>query len=318
VVKTITRAGSTDGFSVFEVATPPDAPTGSYTGRVAVGGAVFEKRLKIETVMPNRLKIGLDFGREILEAGEGLSATLSSSWLHGATARSLKADVELALSARPTSFDRYAEYVFDDPTRRYATERQTVFDGTLDATGRARVDTRVSAGGVAPGMLRADFTTRVFEPGGAFSIDRFSLPLSPYERYIGIRAPRGDRTRGMLLTDETHELRIVAVDAGGRPAGDGEVELKLYKIDWRWWWEKGERGLAAWAESTVHTPLASAVVALEEGAGTWSFEIKEPDWGRYLITAADREGGHRTGKSSTSTGRDGQDAAVRRRRGRAS
>ncbi len=296
VVRTVTRPGSDDGFSVFEIATPPDAPTGTYTGRVTVGGAVFEKGLKIETVMPNRLKIGLDFDREMLRAGESLSAALTSTWLHGATARNLDADVELALSARPTRFERYDEFVFDDPTRRYATERQTVFDGSLDASGRARVDTRVTTGGAAPGMLRADFTTRVFEPGGAFSIDRFSVPFSPYERYIGVRAPKGDRARGMLLTDTTHELSIVAVDALGRPTGDGEVELKLYKIDWRWWWEKGERGLAAWAESTVHTPLASGLVRLHEGAGTWGFEIKYPDWGRYLITAADREGGHRTGQ----------------------
>jgi uncharacterized protein YfaS (alpha-2-macroglobulin family) len=296
VVRTLTRPGSRDGFSVFEIATPPDAPTGNYMGRVTVGGAVFEKSLKIETVMPNRLKIDLDFGREMLRAGESLSGSLTSTWLHGATARNLDADVELALSARPTRFERYAEFVFDDPTRRYATERQTVFDGALDGSGRARVDARVSAGGAAPGMLRADFTTRVFEPGGAFSIDRFTLPFSPYRRYIGIRAPKGDRARGMLLTDTTHELNIVAVDVEGRPAGDGEVELKLYKIDWRWWWEKGERGLAAWAESTVHTPLASEVVTLEDGAGTWGFEIQYPDWGRYLITAADQEGGHRTGE----------------------
>lgn len=296
VVKTLTRPGSADGFSVFEVATPPDAPTGTYTGRITVGGAVFEKGLKIETVMPNRLKIALDFGREVLKAGESLSATLSSRWLHGAIARGLEADVELALTSRPTRFDRHAEYVFDDPTRRYETERQTVFDGTLDATGQARVDAKVTTGGAAPGMLRADFTTRVFEPGGASSTDRFSLPFSPYSRFIGIRTPRGDRARGMLLTDTPHEVAIVAVDAEGRPAGGGEVELKLYKIDWRWWWERGEQGLAAWAQSTVHTPLASGLVALENGTGTWSFEIKQPDWGRYLITAADREGGHRTGQ----------------------
>ncbi len=296
VVRTLTRADWTDGFSVFEIATPPDAPTGAYTGRVTVGGAVFEKALKIETVMPNRLKIGLDFGREMLESSESLSAALTATWLHGATARNLKADVELALSAGRTRFDRWAEFVFDDPTRRYATERQTVFDGALDASGHARVDARVDPGDAAPGMLRADFTTRVFEPGGAFSIDRFSLPFSPYERYIGIRPPRGDRARGMLLTDTTHELSIVAVDSSGRPAGDGTVEVKLYKIDWRWWWEKGERGLAAWAEATAHTPLDSGVVTLEDGVGTWPFEIKHPEWGRYLITAADRKGGHRTGQ----------------------
>ena len=42
----------------------------NYTGRVTVGGAVFERRLKIETVMPNRLKIALDFGRDLLKASQ--------------------------------------------------------------------------------------------------------------------------------------------------------------------------------------------------------------------------------------------------------
>ena len=38
------------------------------------------------------------------------------------------------------------------------------------------------------------------------------------------------------------------------------------------------------------------MVALEDGVGTWGFEIQYPDWGRYLIVAADKDGGHRTGK----------------------
>ena len=48
--------------------TPPDAPTGNYLARVTVGGAVFEKSLKVEMVRPNRLKIGLDLGTEVLSA----------------------------------------------------------------------------------------------------------------------------------------------------------------------------------------------------------------------------------------------------------
>ena len=265
--------------------------------------------------MPNRLKIGLDFGREMLESSESLSAALTATWLHGATARNLKADVELALSAGRTRFDRWAEFVFDDPTRRYATERQTVFDGALDASGHARVDARVDPGDAAPGMLRADFTTRVFEPGGAFSIDRFSLPFSPYERYIGIRPPRGDRARGMLLTDTTHELSIVAVDSSGRPAGDGTVEVKLYKIDWRWWWEKGERGLAAWAEATAHTPLDSAVVTLEDGVGRGPSRSSTPSGAATSSRLPTGRAATGPGRSSTSTGRDGPGAGGRRPRG---
>jgi alpha-2-macroglobulin len=297
LVRSYTRTQSTDGFYAFEVATAPDAPTGNYNARVSVGGATFEKTLKVETVMPNRLKIGMDFGGDELRSQGRVGGLLSSAWLHGAPARSLKADVELALSPARTSFKRYEEYVFDDPTRKYETERQTIFDGSLDETGKARVDAAVETQAVAPGKLRADFTTRVFEPGGAFSIDRFSIPYSPYARYVGIRTPKGDKARGMLLTDTKHQVDIALLNADGSPAGDGDVELKLYKVEWRWWWEKGDEDLATWAEANVPSPLQTGVVKVKNGAGAWGLEIKYPEWGRYLLVAEDKTGGHRAGRT---------------------
>ena len=297
LVRTITRTQSTDGFYAFEVATAADAPTGNYNARVSVGGASFEKTLKVETVMPNRLKIAMDFGSDELRSSGHVGGLLSSAWLHGAPARSLKADVELALSPARTSFKRFEEYVFDDPTRKYETERQKIFEGNLDETGKARVDARVESEAVAPGKLRADLTTRVFEPGGAFSIDRFSIGYSPFARYVGIRTPKGDRARGMLLTDTQHHVDIALVNADGTPAGDSDVELKLYKVEWRWWWEKGEEDLAAWAQASVHTPLQTGVVKVKNGAGAWELEIKYPEWGRYLLLAEDKAGGHRAGRT---------------------
>ena len=297
LVRSVTRTQSTDGFYAFDVATTPDAPTGNYNGRVSVGGATFEKTLKVETVMPNRLKIAMDFGTEELGGKRRLAGMLSSAWLHGAPARSLKADVELALSPARTSFKRFEGYAFDDPTRKYETERQKIFEGNLDETGHARIDASIGGEALAPGKLRADFTTRVFEPGGAFSIDRFSIPYSPYERYVGLRTPKGDKTRGMLLTDTKHRVDVALVAADGSSAGDGEVEWKLYKVEWRWWWEKGEENLAAWADASVHTPLQSGVVKVRNGAGAWELEIKYPDWGRYLVTAEDKTSGHRAGRT---------------------
>jgi len=295
-VKVMTRPRARDGFHVFEVATAPDAPTGNYTARVRVGGATFEKVVKVETVMPNRLKIALDFGTDMIEPDGRLETTLTSTWLHGATARNLKADVEVALHAARTRFERYADYVFDDPTRSYQAERQNVFEGQLDEKGQARIETTLSAQNVAPGQLSASFTTRVFEPGGAFSVDRFSIPYSPYETYVGVRVPKGDKARGMLLTDTKHEVGIVAVDPHGQPVKDAEVEVRLYKLGWRWWWEKGEEDLSAFAESSVNQPLQEGTVKLPDGTGSWNFEIKYPDWGRYLITVADQGGEHRTGQ----------------------
>ena len=39
----------------------------------------------------------------------------------------------------------------------------------------------------------------------------------------------------------------------------------------------------AWADPSVHMPLASGVVKIKNGAGAWELEIKYADWGRYLL-----------------------------------
>jgi uncharacterized protein YfaS (alpha-2-macroglobulin family) len=297
LVTSIIRTRSVNGFYPFEVATDADAPTGTYTATITVGGASFEKSLRVETVMPNRLKIGLELDSEIIQAPRAeLRGTLSAAWLHGATAKNLDADVEVTLQSQRTRFNRYADFSFDDPTRVFSPSSQTIFEGRLDDRGAAQLAQQIEVSGVAPGMLRANLRTRVFEPGGAFSVDRFNVTVSPFERYVGILTPKGDKARGMLLTDTKHNVDIVAVDAHGNLAGDGQVELKLYQIRWRWWWEKGDENLADYAGSNSYTARQSGKVALVNGKATWSFEIKYPEWGRYLLVAEDMQSGHRAGK----------------------
>ena len=69
------------------------------------GGATFEKKLKIETVMPNRLKINLDFGNTdaLGKKHNGINGTLTAKWLFGATAQNLKARVDAQLYKKKTT-----------------------------------------------------------------------------------------------------------------------------------------------------------------------------------------------------------------------
>jgi uncharacterized protein YfaS (alpha-2-macroglobulin family) len=60
--KKLTRTSSVDGFYSFHTATETSSPTGNWSAKVKVGGAIFEKKIKVETIMPNRLKLKLDFG----------------------------------------------------------------------------------------------------------------------------------------------------------------------------------------------------------------------------------------------------------------
>ena len=293
VVKVIKKTESVNGFYPFQVATAPDAPTGDWLARVRVGGVTFEQTLKIETVMPNRLKINISFGENVKMLSSGaISGELSSTWLHGGIAKNLNADVKVFFTERPTKFTTYTDYIFDDPSRKYEPEDTMIFDGALDENGKAVVESTIETASGSPGLLNANFRTRVFEDSGTFSSDRFTLPYSPYERYVGLRLPKGDAARGMLLTDTQHVAALALLDKDGNPVPQGQVEVTLYQLDWRWWWEDG----ANYIEKLSNEPIAKGVAEIQNGVGAWPFEVKFPSWGRYFVHACATAGGHCAGK----------------------
>ena len=77
--KRIVQTNANEGFNVFKTATEQNSPTGNWLAKVKVGGAIFEKKIKIETVMPNRLKINLDFGTNAML---GKNASNTGHFLH--------------------------------------------------------------------------------------------------------------------------------------------------------------------------------------------------------------------------------------------
>ncbi|HEX2682821.1 MAG TPA: MG2 domain-containing protein, partial [Ferruginibacter sp.] len=90
--KHIVQSDAEDGFYLFKTNTDASSPTGNWQAKVKVGGAVFEKRIKVETIMPNRLKINLDFGKDpVLGVGNTQTGTINAKWLFGAVGKDLKA-----------------------------------------------------------------------------------------------------------------------------------------------------------------------------------------------------------------------------------
>ncbi len=294
VVNRIVRSSSKNGFYNFATATSNDDPTGNWQGKVKVGGTEFTKALKIETVKPNRLKINLDFGVDKLTAGGNISGNLQVNWLHGAPGKNLKAEFEVVLNKSETTFERYPDYVFDDPAIDFYSEVQSVFSGYTDAEGKAQINTSLQVSEAAPGKLNAIFRGKVFEESGNFSIDRVSIPYYPFNSFTGLRLPPGDK-RGMLLTDTTHRAEVVTIDVNGMPVSRTNVELSLYKLEWRWWWDNSGNN-ANYMSGGGSQLIKSGKIQTVNGKGYWDFKIDYPEWGRFYIKAYDPVSGHSTGK----------------------
>ena len=319
--KRLVKPNAEDGFNVFRTATDQGAPTGNWLCRVKVGGATFEKKLKIETVMPNRLKIDLDFGGlKALGNGANLNGTLTAKWLFGATAQSLKARVDAQLYRKTTSFENYKDYEFDNPTSSFAAQSKTVFDGSLSADGKATINPQFDVGKDAPGMLLANLMIKVFEPGGNFSTDNISLPYHPFSSYAGVKVPEGDKQWGYLISGQYHEFGLVDVNTNGVPvSGATNMEVQLFKIQWRWWWDNSGDELSNFTQDNYNKLISKDNVVIHNGKGTYKVKINDDEWGRYLMLVKDTRSGHVTGKTfyvdnnnwqSRATGSDASAAAM--------
>ena len=282
-----------NGFYTFDVPTQATDPTGLWNAYIKVGGTTFHKGLRIETIKPNRLKINLALPKILQATDKDVYAPLTSTWLTGATASKLKAKIEMSLSKVNTQFKNYGQYIFNNPATNFTTIKTDVFDGTLDAEGKASVTLKVPTATEAPGMLNATFTTRVFEPGEDASIYTQTIPFSPFTSYVGINLnqPKGK----YIETDKDHVFDIVTVNTQGQLVNRTNLEYKIYRIGWSWWWENSGESFGTYINNSSITPVASGNLQTRGGKASFKFRVDYPSWGRYLVYVKDKESGHATG-----------------------
>lgn len=285
------------GLYVFDFVTEADAPTGAWNVKAQVGGVSFSKRLRIESIKPNRLKIALSMPEKTLLRGEPMDARLHVEWLQGAIARNLKYDIQGTFIATPTTFEGYKGFYFDDPSRVFNTEESKLISGVTNERGDATVQARFELGSTAPGMLLANLVTRVYEESGDFSIDADRMLYSPYRRYAGIKSPQKDKEQLNTGTNYTYE--VASVDYLGKPQANTELDVKVYKVYWHWWWDSNSSGLANYVSDSYNKPVKTFAVRTDgDGRGTFQLSFPDKEWGTYFISVKDKESKHSTGVMS--------------------
>lgn len=279
----------------FVVPTEDSAPTGNWEAVVSIGGARFYKSIKIETIKPNRLKIKNSFNEPVLSASKNNVNNIQVLWLHGAVGKDLKTEVQAKFFQQETTFKGYDKYTFDDPTRSFSTEEVNIFSGKVDGNGRASITIKPTIQGQAPGMLRAAFITKVYENGGDVSTDVASTTYSPYKTYVGLKSPEPNKY-GMIETGKNNRFDIVTVSEDGKPKSVKKLEVRVYKLESRWWWDASNDNLSNYNTTNSTIAYRNFVVNTDySGKASIAFTVKDEEWGNYLIRVSDPTDGHATG-----------------------
>ena len=293
-----TNVQPVNNFYTFQLRTEETAPTGNWRAVVHVGNRYFDKILKVETITPNRLKVDLTLSETPLRLSTmPTQVELFGQWLHGAVANQLKADSEVKLSSKVTRFDGFDQFSFDDPARSFEGSSQKVFDGKLNAQGRAQFPLNVPVESPPPGMLSATFVTRVFEESGNFSTTLRRFDLLPYDNWVGVMVPKGDGYQDAISRESDHEVTFVTLGRDGKTLANRQLDVTVYEIGWRWWWDQESEDLASYVGNQNHTPVSQAKLTTDNnGRARWTLAKDTYEWGRHLIRVCDVQGDHCAGQ----------------------
>ena len=289
LVQSAVSSGSTDGIHTFKLRTTPASPTGIWRAKATFGGATFEKNIRVDAVKPNRMKIEMRLGDGQTVDAKEFTGRLTARWLHGAPAAGSKVTLQAQLSQIPTRFKGYPDYSFDDATKQFAPEEREIVSGTTGTDGALQLTTdRLSSlEGLSPGMLNGKFTVKVFEKSGDFSVDQQIAAVSPYDAYfgIGVTAQQSDWGEEYLDSKRDHALRLVLLDARGRPAtGTEEATVTVYRMSSYWWWDASSAASQArYAKSALNAQYKTLRATLSNGTGQVTMRWSAGDYGYYLI-----------------------------------
>lgn len=284
-----------DGFYTFSIPTKADDPTGFWNAYFKIGGTSFHKVLRLESIKPNRLKVNLDPGCRILEAGKKSRTSVTSSWLTGLPASGLASRASMTLSRGKASFEGFSGYVFDNPLSNFHSSEVQLFDTVLDKNGKAVAEVTMPAAADAPGMMSANIVCSVLENGGDSSYGTITMPFSPFSAYVGIKAPEEDE----LETDKDHVFKVAVVDKDGCRVKGHNLSYIIYRLDWSWWWETGGEKLSSYVNSSSAKIHASGTMVSGDTDATVTLRTDYPDWGRFLVYVRDNDSGHGSGIITT-------------------
>ena len=228
-VQTIVNTTPMDGFYRFDARTAAGAPTGDWTAQGHAGRGEFHASpLKIETVMPNRFKVALDMGTDLLGGGKADRG-------HGAVAVAVRrvggraqGGCESAPHAHATKLHRLQRTMYSMIRRASSVlSHRRSFDGELDAQRQGEVrEGRWSWRATAAGHA-----VRLRSPRGCSSVGVRSASTMKrvHSRRMtassGLTLPKGEGGRSTLqVTDQDHTVRSCCGHRAGCPSAGRKVQ----------------------------------------------------------------------------------------------
>jgi len=288
-----TQRDGKDGFNHFAIQTRPEDPTGNWRAEFEVGSKTFTQVIKIETVVPNRLKVLLLPEKSSLSFSDNrVRVHLKSAYLFGNPASEHEAQVEMTFVSETKTFSSFPNFQFVNESLNFQPVDQVVFSGNLDDQGETWTECSLPPKQGVPSALAAVIRARVMEKGGRPNLNETIIPIDPYPCYVGLSRP--DVQWGAAQVGSRVRIPTVLVDSEGKPVRGRMLRYRIYRNRQTWWWEyENRQDYRLRFKTDVETDLAEQG-KLVSGIRPVVLEFTPTDQGRYFVEVED-PGGHSAG-----------------------
>jgi hypothetical protein len=285
-----TLTAGSDGFYAFTVPTREDGPTGIYKAEVTAGGSTFTTNLRVETVVPNRLKVVIETDPKTLLPGDrNMNIRLSSNYLFGAPAAGLAFEAGMTVLPRTVKSPNHPGFSFIHEGTEYPAEDRGLAEGTLDEKGRAeiRYNWTTESFGEPPSGLYFQIHARVLEKGGRSVRETNTVSVDPYRYYVGLQKP--DLAYGYAQIGTEVSVPCVVIDAEGKTRPGKNITYRIYKNNRYWWWEYDSvQAFRVRYKTDAETVLVGEGTLVSRSVpGVIKFTPEA--WGEYFIEAEVKE-----------------------------
>ncbi len=275
-----------DGFYNFLINTSPDDLTGNWRAKLTIGNTYFFHTIKVETVVPFRLKILLKPEKLKLSSfDDKLKLSLKSKYLFGSPSPFLNTDISVLINHVSKSFKKFDKFIFTNEIRNFKSSKTKLFEGKLDNKGEAEVIWKLPEFTNVPSSLRAEIISKVYEKGGRANIGNIFIPIDPYKTYIGLKKPKLKYGYGRV--GFPIQVDSVLVTKKGEPVSGRTLRYRVYRNSRYWWWEydnltsfkisyKKDSYTKVVKEGTLTSKnVPAAIIFTPEQSGEYFIEVEE-------------------------------------------
>ncbi|MCP4148323.1 MAG: hypothetical protein GY757_11285, partial [bacterium] len=284
-----------DGFYNFKFKTKTSDPTGSWKAKIHVGSLVFYHTLKIETVVPNRLKVKiLPEEKTLSRKNKYIKFDVESTYLFGSPAANLKSKVSITFKHLLKKFPRFQGYSFNNQSVPFRSINTEVFNRNLDPTGKVDISWLLPDLTHLPSAATAAISAKVFEKGGRFTRMDHSLLMDPFDYYVGLEKP--NFRWGYSRVGAPLKINAVVLDKDGKTAAGRQLKYRIYKNSRYWWWEyRNRNNFRVRYKKDKYTHLLKEGELISRDIPL-PISFKPENTGEYLIEVEDTDkGGHKAG-----------------------